>query len=124
MDDVDPRARLLRRVDGVPHVVLGPLLLAAVRPLERVTGVPQRTLTAILVPFTAYGAVVVVATHERGTPVPPWLVPVAVAVNVAAVVVGSAGLRDRGLRPWGRLAGGGLALGAVGVLQALRTPRT
>ena len=123
VDDIDRRARLLRRVDGVPHVVLGPVLLAAVSPLERVTGVPRGTLTAILVPFTAYGVVVVAATRERDTSVPSWLVPLAVAANTGALVVGSAGLRHRGLTPWGRVASGGLALGAVRVLQALRRPR-
>jgi hypothetical protein len=120
----DPRAALLRRVDGVPHVVLGPLLLAAVVPLERLTGVPRGAMTAILVPFTAYGVVVVAATHKRNSAIPPWLVPLAVVVNIAAVVVGSAGLTRRGLAPWGRVAGGGLALGAVRVLEKLRVPRT
>ena len=32
--DADPRAALLRRIDGVPHVVLGPLLLAVLTPWE------------------------------------------------------------------------------------------
>lgn len=122
--DRDRRATLLRRVDGVPHVVLGPLLLAGLTPLERFTGASRGTLAAILVPFTAYGVVVVAGTQKPGAPSPPWLVPLAVAANTAAVVVGAAAVTRRDLTPLGRLAGGGLAAGGVRLLLALPGPRT
>jgi hypothetical protein len=122
--DVDRRATLLRRVDGVPHVVLGPLLLVALAPLERLTGASRGTLAAILVPFTAYGVLVVAGTQEPGAPPPRWLVPLAVTANAAAVVVGSAALTRRDLTPLGRLAGGGLAAGGVRLLLALRASRS
>jgi hypothetical protein len=105
-------------------VVLGPLLLAAVAPLERVTGVPRLTLAALLLPFTLYGGVIVAGTQKRTTPVPTWLVPLAVAVHTGAVVIGSVGVTRRGLTRVGRLAGGGLAVGGVRVLLALRRPLT
>jgi hypothetical protein len=120
--DVDPRITLLRRVDGLAHVVLGPLLLAALAPLERVTGVPRATLTAVLAPFTIYGFVVVAATRKRHASTPPWLVPLAVAVNASAVAVGSAGLKRRGTTRWGRGAAGGLAIG--GRARAAGAPRS
>jgi hypothetical protein len=121
--DTDRRARLLRRVDGLPHVVLGPLLLAGLRPLERLTGASRGSLAAILVPFTAYGVVVVVGTQNLGSPPPRWLVPLAVTANIVAVVVGSAAVARPSLTPLGRLAGGGLAAGGMRLLRALRAPR-
>ena len=121
--DVDGRVTLLRRVDGYPHVVLGPLLLAGLTPVGRVTGASRGTLAAILVPFTAYGILVVAGTRNPDEP-PQWLVPLAVMANAAAVVVGSAAVMRRGLTPLGRLGGGGLAVGGVRLLLALRGPRT
>jgi len=120
----DRRASLLRRVDGLPHVILGPLLLAGLTPLERSTGASRSSLVAILVTFTAYGVVVVAGTHKPGSPPPQWLVPLAVTANIAGVVVGSAAVTRRGLTPLGRLAGGGLAAGGVRLLVALRGPLT
>ena len=118
----DRRVALLRRIDGVPHVILGPLMLAGLTPLERLTGASRRTLAAIVVPFTAYGAVVVAGTQGPGAPPPPWLVPVAATANTAAVLVGCAAVTRRRLTPLGRLAGGGLAAGGVRLLLALRPP--
>lgn len=115
---------LLRRVDGLPHVVLGPLLLAVLTPLERLTGASRGTLAAILVPFTAYGFVVVAGTQDPRAPSPQWLVPLAVTANTAAVVVGFQARTRQDLTPLGRLAGGGLAAGGVCVLLALSGPRT
>ncbi len=122
--DVDRRGALLRRVDGIPPVVLGPLLLAGLRPLERSTGASRRTLAAILVPFTVYGVAVVMGTREPDAPVAPWLMPLAVTANTAAVVAGSAAMTQRGLTPLGRLAGAGLAAGGARLLLALRRPLT
>lgn len=113
---------MLRHVDGVPHIVLGPMLLAVLTPLERSTGAPRGVLRAILVPFTAYGAAVVVATRDVEAPLPRWLIPLAITANSAAVVVGMAGLTRRRLTLPGRLAGGGLAAGGVRMLLALRDP--
>jgi hypothetical protein len=79
-------------------------------------------LAAIIVPFTAYGVVVVAATQKPAPP-PHWLVPLAVTANTAAVVVGSAAVTRRGLTPFGRLAGGGLAVGGARLLLALRDSR-
>ena len=114
---------LMRRVDGVPHVVLGPLLLAGLTPLEGSTGASRRTLAAILVPFTAYGVAIVKGTQKPEAPPPQWLVPLAVTANAAAVAVGSAAVTRRGLTPPGRLAGGGLAAGGAGLIVALRPTR-
>jgi len=122
--DRDRRATLLRRVDGLPHVVLGPLLLAGLTPLERLTGASRAGLVAFLVPFTAYGVVVVVGTRKPGSPPPQWLVPSAVTANIAAVMVGSAAVARRRPTPLGRLAGGGLVAGGVCLLVAPRGPRT
>lgn len=120
--DMDSRATLLRRVDGIPHVVLGPLLLTVLAPLARLTGASRSTLAAILVPFTAYGVVVVAGTQELDASPPRWLVPLAVGANTAAVVVGLAAVARRDLTPPGRLAGGGLAAGGARLLLALRRP--
>ncbi len=122
MEQTDGRAGLLRRVDGVPHIVIGPLLLAALTVLERLTGVSRSTLAKFLVAFTAYGAVVVVATDDLSVPPPRWLVPLATTANVAAVAVGSAAVARRDLTRLGRLAGGALAAGGVRMLLALRVP--
>lgn len=118
----DTRTDLLRRIDGVPHVVLGPLLLAAVVPLERISGVPRRTLATVLVPFTAYGALVVAGTQQRATPTPSWLIPLGVAANVAAAVVGSLGVTRRASTPVGRVAAAGLAIGGIRMMLALLRP--
>jgi hypothetical protein len=99
-------------------------LLAALTPLARLTGVSRGTLAAILVPFTAYGVVVVAVTQKRGAPSPQWLVPMAVTANSAAVLVGSAAVTRRDLTPLGRLAGGGLAAGGARLLLALRDSRS
>jgi hypothetical protein len=80
-------------------------------------------LRAILLPFTAYGAAVVVGTQDLEKPLPGWLIPLAITANSAAVVVGTAGVTRRRLTPLGRLAGGGLAAGGVRMLLALRGPR-
>lgn len=111
---------MLRLVDGVPHVILGPLLLTLLAPLERFTGASRRQLALILVPFTGYGLVVVAATHDPGAATPQWLIPVALTANTAALVVGAAAMTRRGLTPLGRSAGAGLAAGGVLMLLALR----
>ncbi len=101
-DDRHRRAALLRRIDGVPHVLLGPALLAVLAPLERWTGASRRSLAAILVPFTAYGVVVLIGTRELEAPRLRWLVPVAITANAAAVAVGAAAVAHRGVTPLGR----------------------
>lgn len=114
---------LLRRVDGVPHVVLGPLLLAALTPLERLTGASRGTLVSILVPFTAYGVGVVAGTQKPDAPPAQWLVPLAVTANTAAFIVGLAAATRRDLTPLGRLAGAGLAAGGARLILSLRDSR-
>lgn len=118
----DRRAALLRNVDGLPHVVLGPVLLMKVEPLERRTGVPRRVLAAVLLPLTAYGLAVVAGTRRLDAPSPRWLLPLAVTANTAAVVAGPVAVTHRHLTLLGRMAGGGLAAGGVRVLMALRRP--
>jgi hypothetical protein len=100
------------------------MLLAGLTPLERSTGAPRGALAAILVLFTAYGAVIVVGTQDLDSPPPPWLLPLAVTANSAAVMVGVASVVHRDLTPLGRLAGGGLASGGARLLLALHRPRT
>ena len=122
-DDRDRRAALLRRVDGIPHVVLGPVLLVASAPLARWTGASRSTLAAVLVPFTAYGAAVVAGTAGQAGSPPRWLVPLAVTANAAAVGAGTVAAVRADLTPLGRVAGAGLAAGGVGMLLVLRGPR-
>lgn len=115
-------AALLRNVDGLPHVIIGPVLLWKREPLERWTGVPKKALTAILLPFTAYGIAVVAGTQRLDAPSPRWLLPLAVTANSAAIAAGLAAATHGRLTLLGRLAGGGLAAGGVRVLMALRRP--
>lgn len=111
---------LLRRVDGLSHVALGPPLLAAASPLARLTGVSVGTVVAVLVPFTAYGFAVVVGTRDTSAPPPRWLVPLAVAANFSAVGLGATAAARDELTAAGRLCGVGLAVGGVRMLVALR----
>lgn len=76
---------LLRYVDGWPHLLLGPVLLAFAGPLAEATGVGVRPLIAFLVAFTAYGVVVLVGLRDPS--VPRWLATEALAANVAFLVV-------------------------------------
>lgn len=115
-------ALLLLRVDGVPHLVVGPLLMAAVSPIESLTGVPRRTLAAFQTTFTAYGLLVVAGTWRRHTPAPGWLMPVAATANSAAVLAGASAMARRDFSLAGRLAGVGLAAGGIRMLFALRRP--
>ena len=51
-------AQFLREVDGISHVVLGPVALLAVRPIANRIGVPTRRLAGFLAAFIAYGGLV------------------------------------------------------------------
>ena len=94
------------------------------RGFRRSSGSPasKGALAAILLPFTAYGVAVVTGTQNPGAPSPQWLVPLAVTANTSAVVIRSRAVTRRGLTPFGRLAGGGLAIGGLRLLLALSSP--
>ena len=86
--------RFLRRVDGISHLVLGPVALGAVRPAARVLGVPERRLAAFLAAFTAYGGVVVACSRPAQDPA--RLFGVVTAGNVAFLIcVLTSGVRHR-----------------------------
>lgn len=73
-----------------------------------------------LVPFTAYGFAVVVATRESSVPPPQWLMPRAVTANLSAVGLGVAVTVSKQPTVIGRLCGVGLSAGGVRMLAILR----
>jgi hypothetical protein len=82
---VVPRTQvdLLHRVDGIPHVVLGPVLLVLAPLLGPALGVPVAALAGFLVAFVGYGALVLVLTSDgRGAAGLPVL---AVKANLACL---------------------------------------
>ncbi len=94
-----------------PLTVLGPLRLAgcAARAANRcIRGSPAATL----VPFTAYGVVVVAGAQNPGSLPPQWLVSSAVAANSLQSWSGPQRWPPW-LTPLGRPAGGGLVAGGV-----------
>ena len=93
-------SRLLRHVDGLPHVVVGPLLLVFTVPLARALGLDAVALMVFLVLLTAYG--VVVLWGLRAERVPGWLAVIAVIANglFLAAIVTSLAVSD--LTSWGR----------------------
>ncbi len=72
---------LLRNVDGVPHVVLGPLVLLGHKQMADAIGVPRQALLVFAAAFTLYGVVVLVGL--RPASVPGWLMVTAVLGNAA-----------------------------------------
>ena len=101
-------ARLVRAVDGVAHLALGPVALLAAGPLAAGTGVPPARLRWFLGGFTAYGGWVL--TCARPEEDPTDVLVVAVVGNTAFVACVTASLVVHDLTPAGRL----LHLGSLG----------
>ena len=101
-------ASLVRAVDGVAHVALGPLALLASGPLASRTGVPRPRLGWFLGGFTAYGLVVL--TRARPEEDPTDVLRAAVVGNTVFVACVTASLVVHDLTPVGRL----LHLGSLG----------
>ena len=101
-------ARLVRAVDGVAHVALGPLALLTTRTLTSSSGVPRTRSTWFLGGFTAYG--VVVLTRARPENDPTDVLRVAVVGNTAFLACVTTSLVVHHLTPAGRL----LHLGSLG----------
>ena len=109
--------RLLRSVDGWPHVAIGPILLVFSARLADAVGVSRTGLLVFLVVFTLYGVVVLLGS--RAAEVPRWLAAVAVVVNVAYVGVVALSLVVSDLTTPGAVLHAVLVLNGLGVTAVL-----
>lgn len=106
--------RVLRVVDGWGHVLVGPPLLAAARPVAAAVGLPAGAVRTFLGGFVAYGGYVLYRTRTTDTVTVTELVPLALAVNVGFVGLCAAAWRTDGLTPLGRAAAAnGIATGSA-----------
>ncbi len=115
--------RLLRQVDGWPHVLFGPVLLIFSGRIAKALGVHEGALVAFVLAFTLYGVVVVLGVRRGG--VPRWLAALAIGMNGLFVMAVATSLAVSDVTTFGTVLHAALILNGVAVTAMLiRLSRT